>query len=188
MKKQLFAAAIGLAALAALALPVAAQDSLDFSEEAEFGTISLVGGFLPDPYIATVNAGGAVDVSTLDLGAGCLGFTTVEPTLELSWENDEETNLRVFATSTADIALAINTAGGEWICNDDGAEEGSGLNPSVVLEGAASGTYDIYVTVLDATVADSGLRAPVYLFVTEFETNTPAQFSSAMFPEVVLGE
>ena len=44
-----------------------------------FGNRTLAPGFTPDPVTVSISSGGTIDVRTLNLGAGCVGFVTQRP-------------------------------------------------------------------------------------------------------------
>lgn len=46
---------------------------------ANFGAITLQGGFMPDPHMHAVVSGGSIDVSPFTLAPGCRGFVTAQP-------------------------------------------------------------------------------------------------------------
>jgi hypothetical protein len=123
---------------------VPAGPQLDLSLPARFGEVSLSAGFLPDPYVVDVEAGGPLDAS--DAGAGgaqayCPGNVTQAPSVELDW-NGAGGPLSIYVDSQTDTTLAVNLPDGGWICDDDG---GRGVDAAIALERAPSGVYDIYV-------------------------------------------
>jgi hypothetical protein len=63
----------------------------------------------------------------------------------------------VFSVSSAsDTTLVINDAGGNWLCDDDGGNEG--LNPAITIASPPSGQYDIWVgTYAEGQLQDSTL-------------------------------
>lgn len=115
---------------------------LDISRSARFGNISLNGGFLPDPYDRSVTAGGAVSISDAvgDRASGtCRGYTTNEPTLQLTYNGGSD--LHIYTFGDADTTLAINSPNGSWHCSDDEV----GTDAGISFFGGQSGVYDIYV-------------------------------------------
>lgn len=118
------------------------SSGLDISRAARFGNASLNGGFLPDPYERSVTAGGTVSISDAVGGQAsgtCRGYTTTEPTLELTYNGGS--NLFIYTDGDADTTLAINGPDGRWHCSDDEIGTDAGL----AFYGGQSGVYDIYV-------------------------------------------
>ena len=140
-----------------------AQGSLRIGgSSANFGTHALRGGFVPDPKnIANVVSGGSLDVSGMGLGAGCTGFATAQPDVIINYSN-AASFLRFYFQGQGDTALAINTANGQWLCNDDTA----GLNPQVDINNPAAGQYDVWVT---SYRAGENIRGTLH--VTELRSN-----------------
>lgn len=118
------------------------RTGLDISRTARFGNASLNGGFLPDPYQRSVTAGGAVSIQDEIGGQAsgtCRGYTTAEPTLELSYNGGSD--LFIYTHGDADTTLAINGPDGRWHCSDDEI----GTDAGIAFYGGQSGVYDIYV-------------------------------------------
>ncbi len=151
MKKSVVFGTVGLAAMlmvSGFGHEVVAQGAglIVGGARSNFGTVSLAPGFVPDPHSRTFAAGGPVDVSSLG-HAGCVGFVTRQPDYILRLTGTSA-NLKIkfnvrgaAANSPTDTTLVVNTAGGEWRCNDDT----NGANPQVNLPGATAGQYDIWV-------------------------------------------
>jgi serine protease Do len=114
---------------------------LDYARDPYYGSLALEAGFLPDPSVTDVTAGGSVDVSYL--GDGCVGYAAEAPDLRLTWGGDSN-ELRIFfsAVDDEDATLVVNLPDGSWVCNDDSA---SGLDPMVVIDAPLGGQYDIWV-------------------------------------------
>ncbi len=124
--------------LAIVLLAVSAQ-AQDVGLDATYGDISLDEGFLPDPHELEMTAGGEIKVDI----AGCdFGWVAEAPDLQLTYTTSGESDLYIYAVSGSDTTLLINTAEGEWICDDDAFDDG---DPLVVIPAAASGIYDIWV-------------------------------------------
>ena len=67
----------------------------------------------------------------------------------------------VFSVSSeADTTLVINDASGNWLCDDDGGN--NGLNPAITITNPQSGQYDVWV----GTYAEGDLQ-PSTLNVSE---------------------
>lgn len=107
--------------------------------QAQSPSVWLRAGFTPDPHQQRVTAGGTVRAASWG-GNGCAGYINSTPTLTLNWSGSTA-NLRIFATSSADLTLMVIDPFGDAYCNDDF----SGNNPLVRLANPASGYYEIYV-------------------------------------------
>ncbi len=148
-----------MAAAAALAFvavtPAAAQD---WQLDPNFGTVTLISGFEPDPYSVNLIAGG--DLNVANNISGCLGWITRQPDYRLHWQaGNLGLPLVISVTSNADTTLVINGPDTRWYCDDDGGNVG--LNPSVTFTSPASGQYDIWV----GTYAPG--NAPAQLSISE---------------------
>lgn len=158
-----FTSTLALGALCLLAVsPAFAQaDTLDVSLDPTFGSSTLSAGFEPDPLLIEISAGGLVDASAQALGTGCRGFAATAPDYRINWSGESEL-LRLFFEpddAASDTTLIVNTAGGQWTCNDDG----SGVNPVVTLENPTPGQIDIWV----GTFTDDNGLVSGTLYVTE---------------------
>jgi hypothetical protein len=115
----------------------------DFSLEPAYGAIDLVSGFTPDPHEIAISAGGSIDASVLGQ-PGCVGSIARAPDYRVNWTaGNGELPLIFSVQSDADTTLVINDAQGNWVCDDDGGNEG--LNPSITFASPASGQYDVWV-------------------------------------------
>ncbi len=108
---------------------------------ANFGAITLQGGFMPDPHMHAVVSGGSIDVSPFTLAPGCRGFVTAQPDVIFHY-NGPASFLRFFVRAAGDTTLVINDGAGHWHCDDD---SGGGTNPMVSLSAPPGGQYDIWV-------------------------------------------
>jgi len=137
------------------------------SESPNFGAVTLSPDFLPDPHSVDIISGGDVDVDGLDLGAGCSGYASSAPDYRLNWSEDAA-HLRILfiADGGEDTTLILSDPYGNWICNDDFSDDG--FDPLVIVDGADSGQYDIWVGSFDADEQVAGT-----LYITELE-RTPA--------------
>lgn len=158
MRRLLFGS-VSLLALAAAA-PLSAQNAL-------YGTYDLAAGFMPDPHVTSVTAGGGVDASTLPIsdptGASCLGY--VNPgTPDVTINYTGGSFLRFGATSTADTTIIVALPDGSYRCNDDRW----GLNPGVDINNPLGGAYNVWVGRYgtEGTVASS-------LLVSELTNDAP---------------
>lgn len=118
------------------------SDGLDYTADANFGTIELETGFLPDPMEVEIISGGSVDLSLAISDENCAGYATSNPDLKLQWTQESEGLLRVWAVSEGDTTLVINDSEGNWHCDDDSAGD---YNPLVELQAASGGQFDIWV-------------------------------------------
>jgi cytoskeletal protein RodZ len=127
----------------ATATPIPSIVGLDHSLPPYFGSISLSAGFLPDPYMVSLNSGGEVDVENLGIGSNCRGYASNAPDFRLHWsgEGDELNFLFTADLSSDDTTLIINDPFGNWYCNDDLA----GLNPGISFGIGESGQYDVWI-------------------------------------------
>lgn len=108
-----------------------------------YGAVSLVSGFQPDPHTQAIAAGGSFDASTLGV-QGCVGWIATAPDYRVNWTAGSGALPLVFSVqSDADTTLVINDAQGNWICDDDGGN--NGLNPAITIANPPSGQYDIWV-------------------------------------------
>lgn len=153
-----FRAAVSATALAVLALttisgPAAAQNA---GLTANYGEIRLNVGFVPDPYIVNLQAGGTIDGSRLP--GACTGYISQAPDFEVTYSAGSLP--LVFRTlSSADTTLIINGPDGRWYCDDDSFGDG---DAEVRFNRPQSGTYDIWVGKFG-----SGGTAPARLIITE---------------------
>jgi hypothetical protein len=137
--KSLIAAAV-TAAFAALALAGPAAACPDYTRRAAFGTISLNAGFLPDPYVRNITAGGRYDL------AGCLGFNgwggsvAAAPDFQLNWSGNSA-QLTIAAQVPADAVLLVNGPNGQFYWDDDTY----GTNPVLTFVNPQQGVYDIWI-------------------------------------------
>lgn len=115
----------------------------DFSLNPAYGAIDLVSGFQPDPHTVGIQAGGELDASSMGV-AGCIGWVARAPDYRVNWTAGSGSLPLVFSVaSEADTTLVINDAEGNWVCDDDGGN--NGLNPAITFANPVSGQYDIWV-------------------------------------------
>lgn len=158
MKKKLVMLSITLLALVAIiSIPlfVGAQQS-------NFGSISLVTGFTPDPYMANGTSGGGMSASSM--GPGCSGWITPQPD-HIFYANSAFNWLRIFVRASGDTTLIVRGPGpmGMVRCNDDTF----GTNPAI--DGpVVQGMYSIWV----GSYAQ-GQNIAYQLGITELSSVTP---------------
>ena len=137
-----------------------AQTMPDPSLNPSYGAVNLVSGFTPDPHTQAIAAGGGFDASRLG-APGCVGWIATQPDFRVNWTAGSGALPLVFSVqSGADTTLVINDANGNWICDDDGGN--NGLNPAITIANPPSGQYDIWV----GTFAEGALQ-PSTLNVSE---------------------
>ena len=127
---------------------------------ATYGTVTLRGGFLPDPHIVSVQAGGADNASRF--GSNCRGFVARNPDVRLQY-TPGSLPLIISASSSADTTLVVRAPGGAIYCDDDGGT--IALNPSVRLNAPRSGAYEIWVGTYS-----SGSLQPASLHISELHS------------------
>ncbi|WP_199241114.1 peptidase [Marinicauda salina] len=150
-----------LASLAAagIAADAAAQD---YSLSPSFGSVELRAGFLPDPHVRNLTAGGAIRVQ--DRMPDCRGYIANAPDYSLHYTAGSAP-LYINVDSDRDTTLIVNGPNAQWYCDDDGADEP--LNPLLYWSNPPSGRYDIWVGTYS-----SGAGAPATLFISEIGENT----------------
>jgi hypothetical protein len=152
-----------LIAFCALAASLtAAQACPDYELEATFGDLELVAGFLPDPTSRPVGAGGSVDLSACS-EVGASGYVAEAPDIQLTYSGTSGGTLTITAISFTgvDLILIVNDPNGDWHTDDD---SGFSTGPTVTLNGAADGVYDIWVGTYTQGAKDAAL-----LMFTEFD-------------------
>lgn len=132
---------IGAAALAA-ALVAGAASAQTAGLTANYGEIRLRSGFTPDPYVASITAGGPIDAyKDTPLPQECVGNISDAPDFQVTYEAGSLP--LVFRTrSSTDTTLIINGPDGSWSCDDDSWGDG---DAEVRFGRPESGVYDIWV-------------------------------------------
>lgn len=106
-----------------------------------YGTVQLRAGFLPDPHVRALLAGGSLNAASL--GGRCVGWITRRPDYRLSWTAGPGGRPLIFTVrSAADTTLVVNDASGNWHCDDDG---GGNFDPMIRFNAPRSGQYDIWI-------------------------------------------
>jgi len=106
-----------------------------------FGSTTLNAGFLPDPYVRNVTAGGTVDLSRCINGA--FGWVVTRPDFRLFYNGSSPTGRLTFALvarSNVDPILLVNAPDGSWHFNDDYR----GFDPAIVFTNPMAGQYDVW--------------------------------------------
>jgi hypothetical protein len=138
--------------------PPPVTNSLDVTAASAISlTQTLSPGFSPDPWTVAVQAGGSIDIATLSLGSGCVGWASARPDVIVNLSGSG-TLLRFYASASSDTALAVLDPNGIWHCDDDT----TGTNPDVTVAPAASGTYRVWATAYDGRTADATLSISEY--------------------------
>ncbi|MFG1498158.1 hypothetical protein ABMA57_16110 [Saccharospirillum sp. HFRX-1] len=121
---------------------IAVAQAVDWTEQPTQGTINLAVGFLPDPYVVALTAGGEHAAS--ETHQSCSGFISNAPDVDLNY-NAGSHSLSLYVDSNADTTLVVYDPDGNWHCSDDFASDSAGTNPGVVLSSPASGNYNIWI-------------------------------------------
>jgi len=140
------------------AIGVSAQDeAADPAADAIFGSVNVSAGFVLDPTLLTLIAGGSVPANTLQ--EDCAGHISSAPSAVLNLGVADVEMLRLFFFSDDDTTLTVVTPSGEVLCNDDA---GAGLlDPSVDITSPDTGRYAVFVGSYS-----SGQLAPGFLVAT----------------------
>ena len=123
------------------------DNRLDVGAPARFGSGRLEAGFIPDPVIIDLQAGGPNN-ATIGIGdaviaeGDCIGYVTREPSYELDFRaGDAPLYISAATLADQDLTLLVNAPDGAWYCNDDY----DSLDPGLEFTAPQSGIYDIYV-------------------------------------------
>jgi hypothetical protein len=130
---------------------------LNFNAAPNYGTLSLTGGFTPDPRVVSLRAGGNIDAQ--GLSSSCRGFITSAPDVRLNFSAGS-LPLVLSVAANADTTLVVNGPDGSWYCDDDSGV--NGLNPSLRFSNPQSGRYEIWVGTYR-----SGYSQPAQLNISE---------------------
>lgn len=134
--------ALGLTAGVAAACP-------SWNNPTVFGTATLPGGFLPDPYSPRITAGGTTSLARCFPNTNFTGFVISRPDFRLQYGGNSPTGRLVFRLdSRIDTVLLINAPDARWYFDDDG---GNGLNSMIVFNNPAGGQYDIWTGSYDGS-------------------------------------
>ncbi len=138
------------------AAPAGQGAGINPAAAATYATLHLSGGFVPDPSVTQLTAGGGQSVNV----GGCrVGSVASAPDVKLHYSGNGSRTLYIYSTSDqADVTLLINMPDGSWRCDDDSF---GNRNPLLVLGNAPSGRYDIWVGTF------GGGTAPARLLISE---------------------
>jgi hypothetical protein len=134
--KTLLAAVAAVTTIAA----GAAQACPDWQASPSFGQIDLRAGFMPDPYVRNITAGGRYDLAGCFGSNGWGGSVASKPDFDLYW-NGASAALTIGVNSGHDTVLLINAPDGQWYYSDDA----SGMNPAITFSNPQQGLYDIWI-------------------------------------------
>jgi hypothetical protein len=147
--KKFLTLQLGVVALVACVFAGSAQAQPNISLPPTFGSVELKAGFLPDPYVKNLVAGGG---NRTNLG-GVNAYVATAPDFKLFYTNGNFA-LTIYAESQADTTLLDNLPNGTWVANDDT----NGLNPQLRFAQPMSGRYDIYVGTFGPNTAPAVLK------------------------------
>ena len=119
-----------------------AQACPSWNNPTVFGSTTLNGGFLPDPYVRNLTAGGTVNLAACTNGQWT-GWVVTRPDFRLFYNGSSPTGRLTFALlsrSTVDPVLLINAPDGSWHFNDDYR----GFDSAIVFFNPMAGQYDIW--------------------------------------------
>ena len=122
-----------------MAVLVGSAWAQDWRRPPAFGAVNISAGFMPDPYIHNVTAGGTLQAEYV-LGGNCYGTIANAPDLRIYYTGGQF-DLTIYAQSASDTTLVVNAPDGSWHCNDDWQD----LNPGMTFVRPLSGQYDIWI-------------------------------------------
>ena len=120
---------VGLAAGSAMACP-------NWEAAPSFGQIDLNAGFMPDPYVRNITAGGGYDLAGCFGANGWGGSVASKPDFDLYW-NGSSAQLTIAVNTNADAVLLINAPDGQWYYSDDPS--------AITFSNPQMGLYDIWI-------------------------------------------
>ncbi|MDX1494237.1 MAG: hypothetical protein R3253_09270 [Longimicrobiales bacterium] len=142
------------AALASVAL-LGASDlaAQDVSATPTYGSVELTTGFMPDPHVVELTAGGDISVNE---GSCTYGQVAEAPDFDLYYTATEANTLYISVIGDGDTTLLVNGPDGRWYCDDDSYGD---LDPILAIPKAQSGLYDIWV----GTYGEELVSATLYI-------------------------
>lgn len=140
---------VAAAALLALAAPALACPN--YQAAPSFGQITLQAGFLPDPYVRTIQAGGGYDLAGCFGASGWGGSVASAPDFDLYWSG-ASAQLTIAAEVAADAVLLVNAPDGQWYYSDDAR----GTDPAITFANPQPGLYDVWIGAYNGTSGNRG--------------------------------
>ena len=140
--------------------PAPAASGVTPTANPAYGTISLRGGFLPDPRTVPLRAGGGIPASRVL--SRCTGYVAAAPDVRLNY-SPGSLPLILSVDGERDTTLLVRSPSGRWYCDDD---SGEGLNPSLRFAPAESGRYDIWVGIYSSSAG----TPPATLHISELQS------------------
>ena len=134
-------AAAGTKSPMATPVPQTADRLAVDSRSPTLGTQRLDSGFDPNPLSVTGAFGGELNVTSMNLGPGCIGHSTAVPTWLLDWTG-LSSRLEFSTVADEDTALVVRDPAGVWHCDDDSNDQ----NPVVTIANAQTGVYRVWAT------------------------------------------
>ncbi|MDG3040382.1 peptidase S1 [Roseicyclus marinus] len=119
-----------------------AQACPSWNNSTVFGSTTLNAGFIPDPYVRNLTAGGRVSLSACT-GGQYSGWVVTRPDFRLFYNGSSPTGRLTFALearSNVDPVLLVNAPDGSWHFNDDYRN----FNSAVVFTNPMAGQYDVW--------------------------------------------
>lgn len=135
--------------------PQPSGSGINPSLPAGYATRNLQGGFVPDPDVVQLTAGGSNRVA---IGSCTFGYVASAPDVKLNYSGNGSRTLYIYARATSDITLLVNMPNAQYSCDDDGL---GGGNPLITIPNAPSGRYDVWVGTYGTSTA------PAQLFISE---------------------
>ncbi len=133
----------------------------DWRQKPNYGSVSLKGGFTPDPYVKRLTAGGSIKTKT----GGISAYVSVKPDLNLRYTKGNFKYIYIYAKSSTDITLLVNLPSTKYVANDDGGQAYKiGLRNPVIKLPARDGLYNIWVGVYGGAGKKT---APSTLYISE---------------------
>lgn len=143
MKNRMIVAALAGALTTGLAC-ISGAAAQDPSAPPILGSRDLAAGFTPDPYVVTVAAGGPIDVEKIPrLPAGCAGFITGRPTLQIHYQAGRFPLIFATREGDGDTVLVVNGPDARWYCNDD--SRNYNVDSEIAFPSPTTGYYDVWV-------------------------------------------
>ena len=134
--------------------------SQDLNTEPLYGSSTLASGFIEDPLVVILDAGGPDSVALLN--SECLGYISNDQADYVLRYEAGNSELGFFVDSDIDTTLIINDPRGNWQCNDD-ADVLPGTNAGISFNTPVSGAYHIWV----GSYSSSDTGEPARLIITE---------------------